>query len=60
MIKLKTTDDELNSLIAKWFRDSTGRGEHGRQRRTKNAQANEDPVNPEDSGSEADANSGDC
>jgi len=32
-IKIKTSYDQLDSYIAKWFRDSVGRGEDGKKRR---------------------------
>ena len=32
--KIYLTDDSLDSLVAKWLRDSIGRGEDGKKRRS--------------------------
>jgi hypothetical protein len=48
-LKLHTTDDNLDSLIGKWLRDSPGRGQDGKTRRkpNPNTTVNENAQNSE-------------
>ncbi|OXA47559.1 hypothetical protein Fcan01_17679 [Folsomia candida] len=46
-LRKETTDDKLNSVIAKWFRDSIGRGENGKEKRKKNADSRSNKATPD-------------